>query len=60
MDALPPILKKVWEAVPIEPAVLDQIVPLTKINPGEVMGALVQLELMGLVTQLPGMHYQRV
>ncbi|MEM9092909.1 MAG: DNA-processing protein DprA [Cyanobacteria bacterium P01_F01_bin.53] len=60
VDALPPILKKVWEAVPIEPAVLDQIVPLTKINPGEVMGALVQLELMGLVTQLPGMHYQRV
>lgn len=56
---LSPVLSQVLAAVPIEPAVLDYIVPLTQVNPGEVLGALVQLELMGLVTQLPGMHYQR-
>lgn len=60
IEGLSPTLRQVLEAVPIEPAVLDYIVPLAQINPGEVMGALVQLELLGLVSQLPGMHYQRV
>lgn len=57
---LSPTLRQVLDAVPIEPAVLDYIVPVAQMNPGEVMGALVQLELLGLVSQLPGMHYQRV
>ncbi|MEL7401370.1 MAG: DNA-processing protein DprA, partial [Pseudomonadota bacterium] len=60
VEGLSPALRQVFDAVPIEPAVLDYIVPLVPMTPGEVMGALVQLELLGLVSQLPGMHYQRV
>ncbi|MGB3292527.1 MAG: DNA-processing protein DprA [Phormidesmis sp.] len=57
---LSPLLCQVLEAVPIQPAVLDQIVPVAQVSVGEVLSALVQLELLGLVTQLPGMQYQRV
>lgn len=56
---LSPMLSQVLEAVPIEPTVLDNIVQVTQIETGKVLGALVQLELLGLVTQLPGMQYQK-
>lgn len=56
---LSPLLCQVLEAVPIQPAVLDQIVPAAQVPVEKVLSALVQLELLGLVTQLPGMHYQR-
>ena len=56
---LSPLLCQVLEAVPIQPAVLDQIVPVAQVSVGEVLSALVQLELLGLVTQLPGAQYQR-
>lgn len=38
---------------------LDQLAPVTNLNAGEISSALLQLELMGLVVQLPGMRYQR-
>ncbi len=57
---LSPLLCQVLEAVPIQPAVLDQIVPVAQVSVGEVLSALVQLELLGLVTRLPGAQYQRV
>lgn len=56
---LPPLLSQVLNAVSIEPIVLDRIVQLAQLDTGKVLGALVQLELLGLVTQLPGMQYQR-
>ena len=57
---LPPLLSQVLEAVSIEPVLLDQIVQLSQMDTGLVLGALMQLELLGLVTQLPGsMQYQR-
>jgi len=56
---LSPMLSKVLEAVSVEPTVLDNVVQLAQMETGQVLGALVQLELLGLVTQLPGMHYQR-
>ena len=56
---LSPTLLQVLSAVPIEPTVLDNIVQIAQIETGQVLGALVQLELLGLVTQLPGMQYQR-
>ncbi len=58
-DLAPPLLQ-VWQVLQGEPLTLDAIViqaqPLTT---GEVLSALTQLELMGLVNQLPGSRYQR-
>ncbi len=59
VDKLSPVLKQVLEAVPIEPTVLDQIVHGSQVDIGKVLGALLELELLGLITQLPGMQYQR-
>ena len=56
---LSPLLSQVLEAVSIEPVVFDRIVQVAQVETGQVLGALVQLELLGLVTQLPGMQYQR-
>ncbi|MFK8183457.1 MAG: DNA-processing protein DprA [Phormidesmis sp.] len=56
---LSPLLSQVLGAVSVEPTILDSIVQLAQIETGQVLGALVQLELLGLVTQLPGMRYQR-
>ncbi|MGC1306210.1 MAG: DNA-processing protein DprA [Phormidesmis sp.] len=57
---LSPLLRQVLDAVPGEPITLDQIVQLAQMDTGNVLGALVQLELLGLVTQLPGgMQYRR-
>ena len=56
---LTPLLSQVLEAVSIEPVLLDGIVTRSQIDVGSVLGALVQLELSGLVVQLPGMQYQR-
>jgi len=57
---LAPLLRQVLAAVSVEPVVLDQIVQCAQIDTGAVLGALVQLEISGLVVQLPGMHYQRI
>lgn len=55
---LSPLLAQVLAAVSVEPALLDQIVLQTQRETGPVLGALVELELLGLVTQLPGMQYR--
>lgn len=63
--ALPPVpdlepeLKQVLQAIPSEPTSLDTIVQHTGMSAGLLSGALLQLELLGLVSQLPGMRYQR-
>ncbi|MGB3297075.1 MAG: DNA-processing protein DprA [Phormidesmis sp.] len=57
---LPALLAQVLKAVSVEPIVLDQIVQLAQLETGQVLSALLQLEILGLVAQLPGMHYQRV
>ncbi|MDX2215118.1 MAG: DNA-processing protein DprA [Oculatellaceae cyanobacterium bins.114] len=54
-----PVLKKVFEAVPLEPLTVDLIVQNTGLDTGTVLSSLAQLELMGLISQLPGMRYQR-
>ena len=56
---LSPLLAQVLKAVSIEPVLLDNIVQLAQIETGQVLGALLQLEILGLVIQLPGMQYQR-
>lgn len=56
---LPPNLAKVLQVISMEAITLDTIAQTLQTSAAEVAGALLQLELMGLVTQLPGMRYQR-
>jgi DNA processing protein len=56
---LPPELEPVFLAVPLEAIAFDLIVTKTGMATGQLLGALAQLEIMGLVTQLPGMRYRR-
>jgi DNA processing protein len=59
LATLEPTLKTVLLAVPLEPTNRDYIVEQTGLATGIVLSALLQLELMGLVSQLPGMRYQK-
>lgn len=56
---LEPDLHRVFQAVRLEPTNLDQIVQQTGLTTAMVLSGLSQLELIGLVSQLPGMRYQR-
>jgi DNA processing protein len=56
---LEPELKQVLEIIALESTPFDLIVQQTGYSTGSVSSALLQLELMGLVSQLPGMRYQR-
>lgn len=56
---LSPELAKVYEALASETLPLDLIIEKTGMDAGTVSSTLLQLELEGLVTQLPGMRYQR-
>lgn len=57
--SLPPLQQKVLEAVKMEATSLDAIVQQTGLSAAEVSSTLIELELLGLVSQLPGMRYQR-
>ena len=59
MPQLEPELSKVLQALPSEPMPFDVIVQQVGLEAGLVSSALLQLELMGLVSQLPGMRYRR-
>jgi DNA processing protein len=52
-------LQQVMDALTAEPLPFDFIVQQTGMAAGLVSSALLQLELMGLISQLPGMRYQR-
>lgn len=54
-----PELKQVLQAIALESIPFDLIVQQTGMSAGSVSSALLQLELMGLVSQLPGMRYQK-
>ena len=56
---LEPELKQVIDAISFESTAFDLIVEKAGLPSGQVSSALLQLELMGLVSQLPGMRYQR-
>ena len=60
LPELSPELQRVMDVIAAESLPLDLIVQQTGMATGEVSSALLQLELMGLVSQLPGMRYQRV
>ena len=56
---LEPELAKVLQALTSEPTPFDIIVQQANLAAGSVSSALLQLELLGLVSQLPGMQYRR-
>ena len=56
---LSPVLSQVLNALSVEPMVFDHIVQGAQMDTAAVLSALMQLELSGLVVQLPGMQYQR-
>jgi DNA processing protein len=56
---LSPEFAKVLSAIAPTPTSLDRIVEETGFSASEVLGILLQLELLGLIANLPGMHYQR-
>ncbi len=56
---LEPELAQVWQALASEPTPFDSIVQQAGLTAGSVSSALLQLELLGLVSQLPGMQYRR-
>lgn len=58
-ESLDPELQQVFQVVPNEPILVDRIVEQAGLATGTVLSALAQLELMGLVCQLPGMRYQK-
>ncbi|MEB3355164.1 MAG: DNA-processing protein DprA [Synechococcales bacterium] len=57
--SLDPELAAILLAIPANPVALDAIVAQTQLPTGAVLSGLVQLELLGRVSQLPGMMYQR-
>ncbi|MFE4107235.1 DNA-processing protein DprA [Almyronema epifaneia] len=59
LPELEPTLAQVMASVTDEPLALDKIVQKAGLATGAVLSALMQLELLELVSQLPGMHYQR-
>lgn len=56
---LDPMLAQVYGAIVDDMTSFDTIVEQSGMTTSVVSGALLQLELMGLVSQLPGMRYQR-
>lgn len=56
---LPPELQQVIDTLTIDALSFDFIIQKTGMNAALVSSSLLQLELMGLITQLPGMRYQK-
>jgi DNA processing protein len=56
---LAPDLQQVWLVVTDQPASFDEIVTRSQLPTATVSSLLLQLELLGFVTQLAGMRYQR-
>ncbi|HHP7232001.1 MAG TPA: DNA-processing protein DprA [Xenococcaceae cyanobacterium] len=54
---LEPELAQIVQVIPKEPISLDAIAQKTNLDTGTLLASLSQLELMGLVSQLPGMLY---
>ncbi|MDF5731650.1 MAG: DNA-processing protein DprA [Rhizonema sp. PD38] len=60
LPSLPPELQQVIDTIALESLPFDFIVQQTGMAAGSVSSALLQLELMGLILQLPGMRYQKI
>jgi DNA processing protein len=56
---LEPQLQQIFDSLTEDQMPFDLIVETAGLSSAQVSGALLQLELMGLITQLPGMRYRR-
>ncbi|MFQ3615753.1 MAG: DNA-processing protein DprA [Cyanobacteriota bacterium] len=56
---LPPHLEPIFQAIPPEAIALDTLVQTTQIDTSNLLVALLELEMLGVVSQLPGMRYCR-
>jgi DNA processing protein len=56
---LAPDLMQVWSIVSCDPMSFDEIVTRSQLPAANISSLLIQLELLSLVTQLPGMRYQK-
>lgn len=56
---VPPALQPIFAVVEMDACSFDRIVQQTQLPTGEVSSGLLQLELLGLITELPGKQYQR-
>lgn len=57
---IPPGLLVLWQAIAPEPTPFDLIVVQSGLGADQVSATLLQWELEGLITQLPGMRYRRL
>jgi DNA processing protein len=60
IPTLAPLLAQIFAAIGQEPTAFDAIVYHSQLPSSEVSSGLLELELENLVTQLPGMQYQRL
>lgn len=60
LPTLTPQLAQIFAVIGQEPTAFDAIVSHSQITSSEVSSGLLELELENLVTQLPGMYYQRL
>jgi DNA processing protein len=56
---LTPALQQIWLLIGSQPINFDEIVSSTQLSAATVSSGLLELELLGFVTQLPGMRYQK-
>jgi DNA processing protein len=56
---LAPDLQQIWLQIGSQPVNFDEIVSRSQLSAASVSSGLMELELLGLVTQLPGMRYQK-
>lgn len=57
--SLEPELDQVFQVISSDPISFDAIAYKVGMDAGSLSGSLIQLELLGLISQLPGMFYQR-
>ena len=59
MPDLKPMLAEIFQDISTEPMIWDLIIQKIGLSSGEVSSSILQLELLELVTQSPGMDYQK-
>ena len=59
MGDLEPILAEIFQHISTEPMVWDLIIQKIGLSSGKISISILQLELLELVTQSPGMDYQK-
>ena len=59
MPDLKPMLAGIFQDISTEPMVWDLIIQKIGLSSGEVSSSILQLELLELVTQSPGIGYQK-